>query len=115
VGELRHHPRVPLDAALEFLTKGSTDRLAGRCRDISLGGMFIQTPTPPAFGTDLVVYLALPGRAGPLALPCVVRWTRAKLGVGVQFGLLGARETHTITQLTRAAGGVPPRGRVVSS
>jgi hypothetical protein len=30
-----------------------------------------------------------------------VRWTRSD-GMGVQFGLIGARETHAITELTRA-------------
>jgi hypothetical protein len=43
----------------------------------------------------------LPSQRAPFALPGVVRWNRDG-GMGVQFGLIGARETHAITELTRA-------------
>ena len=39
-------------------------------------------------------------RGGLDQIPGVVRWTRPD-GMGVQFGLLGARETHAITELTK--------------
>jgi type IV pilus assembly protein PilZ len=39
-----------------------------------------------------------------MALPAVVRWT-SKDGMGVQFGLLGARETHEITEFVKATEG----------
>jgi len=116
VVELRRHPRAPVDAAVEFVAKASSERLAGRCRDVSLGGMFIQTPAPLAFGTELLVYLTWPGQKAPVALPAVVRWTRPGQGMGVQFGLIGARETHALTELTRTAGGAwQPGRRAVSS
>ena len=35
---------------VEFVAKGSAERIAGRARDISLGGMFIETATPLPFG-----------------------------------------------------------------
>jgi type IV pilus assembly protein PilZ len=100
VQELRRHHRAPLDVTVEFVGKGSVERTAGRARDISLGGMFIETPSPLPFSSELVVHLTLPTQKGPFALPGVVRWTRAD-GMGVQFGLIGARETHAITELTR--------------
>jgi type IV pilus assembly protein PilZ len=65
--------------------------------------MYVLTATPPAFGTEIVVHVTLPPQKAPLALPGVVRWVRAGQGMGVQFGLLGARETHAITELTRGA------------
>jgi hypothetical protein len=37
-----------------------------------------------------------------MRLSGTVRWT-TKSGIGVQFGLLGARETHTITEIVREA------------
>ncbi|MBV9946840.1 MAG: PilZ domain-containing protein [Myxococcales bacterium] len=111
MAELRRHPRAPLDVAVEFTAQGSVERTPGRCRDVSLGGMFIQTAQPLPFGMSLVVHVLFPGQRAAFALPAVVRWTRAKQGMGVQFGLLGARETHAITGLTRSAGG----GRAVSS
>ena len=61
--------------------------------------MFIQSDENPAFGTQMVVTMQLPGQAKPLDLPCVVRWNKPD-GFGVQFGLLGARETHALTKLS---------------
>ncbi len=76
--------------------------MGGVGRDISVGGMFIETETPAPFNTEIVVVTELPGDRAPLSLPAVVRWTKPG-GMGVQFGLLGARETHVITELTRNA------------
>jgi hypothetical protein len=103
VVELRRHQRAPVDVPVEFVAKGSTERTAGHLKDVSVGGMFIVTPTPLPFGADLVVHVTLPGQKSPFALPGVVRWSKNGEGMGVQFGLIGARETHAITELTKEA------------
>jgi type IV pilus assembly protein PilZ len=100
VVELRRHQRCPIDVAVEFVIKGTTERVPGRAKDISLGGMYVETARLPAFGADVIVHATLPAQKAPLAIPAVVRWTRNG-GMGLQFGLLGARETHAITELTR--------------
>ena len=84
-----------------FVRKGGEKRGSGQSADISLGGMYIETTTPEPFGADIVVHLHVPGEPSAYALPGIVRWTDAS-GMGVQFGLLGARETHTITELVAA-------------
>jgi type IV pilus assembly protein PilZ len=99
--ELRRYHRAPLDCPVEFVPKGGQEPVKGRAKDISVGGMFVETEVPLAFGLELVVHLTLPGQKSPFALPAVVRWSRAGEGMGVQFGLLGARETHAITELTK--------------
>jgi type IV pilus assembly protein PilZ len=99
--ELRRYNRAPLDCALEFVPKGGKEPVGGRAKDISLGGMFVETEAPLAFGVELVVHVTLPGQKSAFALPAVVRWSRVGEGMGVQFGLLGARETHAITELTK--------------
>jgi type IV pilus assembly protein PilZ len=99
--ELRRYQRAPLDAELTFTVKGGDSHVAGRSKDISVGGMFVLTASAPAFGAELVIHITLPGQKAPFALPGIVRWS-ARDGVGVQFGLLGARETHAITELTKA-------------
>lgn len=99
--ELRRYNRASLDTSVEFVGKGSTERFPGRAKDISVGGMFIETDKPLPFGSDLVVHVTLPSQKAPFALPGVVRWARNG-GMGVQFGLVGARETHAITELTRS-------------
>jgi type IV pilus assembly protein PilZ len=98
--ELRRYERTPVDIEVEFERKGSSDRRVGRASDISLGGMFVRTPAPPGFSTEIVVYMRVRGQRAPLAIPGVVRWTRGD-GMGIQFGLLGARETHAITELAK--------------
>jgi hypothetical protein len=102
VVELRRYQRAAIDVPVEVGAKGSTERIAGRARDISLGGMFVESSTPFAFGADVTIYITLPGQKSAFALPGVVRWLRGSEGMGVQFGLIGARETHAITELTKA-------------
>jgi PilZ domain len=91
--DLRRFPRVPLGQPIEYSTKGEDlpVRMEGTARDISLGGMFVETDMPCAVGEHLVVYLRLPKAKREMNLPAVVRWS-GKEGMGVQFGLLGAHE-----------------------
>jgi len=84
-----------------FSRKGQDQRISGQATDISLGGMFIETAEPAPFGAEVVVHVRLPGQPSAFDLPAVVRWVRPG-GMGVQFRMLGARETHTITELVRA-------------
>lgn len=99
--ELRRHQRASIDVAVEFVAKGASERKSGHARDVSVGGMFIETTAPLPFSTELVVHATLPGQRAPFVLPAVVRWS-GKDGMGIQFGLIGARETHAITELTKA-------------
>jgi hypothetical protein len=70
-------------------------------KDISVGGMFVQSEdTAPPFGTELTIVGMLPGSKKPVRLPAIVRWAKPN-GFGVQFGLLGAFETHVISELMR--------------
>ncbi len=83
-----------------FSRQGASERHQGQSTDISLGGMYIETKEPEPFGADIVVHVHVPGEPSAFVLPAKVRWTSHD-GMGVQFGLLGARETHTITELVR--------------
>lgn len=100
VADKRVHPRVPIsaDVTCEEKTGGVVH---GRSRDISIGGMFIESEAQPAFGTELVIVLRLPNTKADTRLPGTVRWNGPG-GFGVQFGLLGARETHAISELLKS-------------
>jgi type IV pilus assembly protein PilZ len=51
------------------------------------------------FGANLMVHVQLgASSAGPSALPGIVRWVKDG-AMGVQFGLLGARETYALSEL----------------
>ncbi len=99
--ELRRHHRVPFTESVVIVRKGSETRGNGTSTDISLGGMYIETATPEAFGVEVVIHVHISGEPSAYALPGIVRWTDVA-GMGVQFGLLGAKETYTITELVAA-------------
>ncbi len=106
--EQRKYARAPIDTPLFFFVKGDTNEREGVGKDISIGGMAVETATPAAFGQDVIVQVSLPGSDDILALPGVVRWVRGQV-MGIQFGLLGALETHIITEIARKHGEAPGR------
>lgn len=95
--EKRASPRVQIDIDVACEIK---DRAAvnGRAKDVSLGGMFIESEEALPFNTQVTIVAKLGGH--DLRLTGVVRWSKPG-GFGVQFGLLGARETHVIAQLMK--------------
>ncbi len=94
--EKRAYTRKSMDVDVKCQAESSA-AFTGRSKDISLGGMFIFADHAPEFGDKLTLTLTLPGSPTSLELPAVVRWVdRGSAGFGVQFGLLGARATHTI-------------------
>lgn len=96
--DLRRHARVPVDATtVTVAVKGSKEPIRGVAKDISVGGIFIVVDEPPEFNAEVTVRIILPEQLDELVLPGRVRWTRAD-GMGIQFGLLGAKETHAITE-----------------
>lgn len=74
----------------------------GVARDLSIGGMLVESTFPASFGDEVVVRIPLTDR-GPLNLRGIVRWSREG-AIGIQFGLLGARETYAITQMMALSG-----------
>ncbi len=81
MGEKRRHPRAPLVAQVEH----SGGSFIGFSRDISVGGMFIETMEPLAPGALLKLRFYLDS-AEPIAeAKARVVYTVKKLGTGVQF------------------------------
>jgi type IV pilus assembly protein PilZ len=99
VDDKRSHPRAVLDTTLVCELSDGT-ALQARSKDISIGGMSVITSTVVAFGTELNVRIRLPNSRQEFLLPGIVRWANPD-GFGLQFGLLGARETHAISELLR--------------
>ena len=86
IAERRKHPRRVVSIEVNF---GSEHNFyTGSTRDISLGGLFINTPVDLPVGTELLVRLQLLDQA--FELPCEVVWAlldpdHRHLGVGVRF------------------------------
>ena len=96
--EKRVHPRISV--SLDIVCNGKDASFPGVAKDLSLGGMFIEATTVPDFGTNLNIVCRLPGATRDSNLPAIVRWAKPG-GFGVQFGPLGARETHVIAGLLK--------------
>jgi hypothetical protein len=67
--------------------------------DIGLGGMFIETDDVPPYASFVLVTVGEHAPSAPIRIPAIVRWTTPH-GFGVQFGLLGVRETQALLALT---------------
>ena len=94
--EQRAHARFPARLRAVFEVEGA--RVAALTKDISLGGMFVETAASPAFGATLTVTVDLPLLAEIAPLRCVVRWV-TPAGFGVSFVSLRAAETWAINRL----------------
>ncbi len=100
--EQRRYARFPIECPLFFSVKGTKEPREGIARDIALGGMFVETNEPAAFNEEVIVRVLLPNASEEVTLPGRVRWVRNG-GMGIQFGLLGAVETHLINGIGRAS------------
>src|SRR4051812_25384550 len=83
--ELRQHIRHSIEAAVD-LADSDHNFYAGTARNLSLGGLYVSTPTPMAVGTRVTVRLSLPDRR--LTAAAEVVWTaEAAPGSGGDSGM----------------------------
>jgi len=99
---VREHQRVEAEVQADCTSGGQTFR--GVATDVSLGGAFIETEQRPQFGSEIRLDLHVGGKLGTLSCSGKVRWSNER-GFGMQFGLLGARDTHALVQLVGALKG----------
>src|SRR3954471_13662421 len=90
----RKSPRTRIDLLIQIEIEGRV--LPALAVNVGLGGMFIEGQ-PLEYGQFIDIIAELPGLAGPVKIPAVVRWAKDR-GVGVQFLQLGARVTHALSQ-----------------
>ena len=95
----RVHPRVVVNTPVSCEVKNGA-AFAGLAKDISIGGTFVETTEVVPFGTEVIIVARFAGTKADLRLPGTVRWAKPD-GFGVQFGALGARDTHAISQLLK--------------
>jgi uncharacterized protein (TIGR02266 family) len=83
--EKRQHNRVTLSAVVDL---SSDDNFyAGDARDISLGGLYVESTSALPIGTEVTAILRLPSKV--LSLRAEVMWSVAKgaktIGMGLRF------------------------------
>jgi PilZ domain len=117
MSELRRDERTLLDYPVELTREGDRVRYFGRASNISPGGMFVSTNAAFAFAfkSPVIVHMTVPGYDEPIVVPAVVRWT-GRDGIGLQFSLVGARESRALALVARLQGTewAPPSGVMVS-
>lgn len=69
----------------------------GATKDISLSGTFIISNIFPKIGSEIYISIKTP-ELDLHKMKCWVRWVN-KLGFGVQFAEMGAKQTHCINEL----------------
>lgn len=113
----REHRRVRLALQVSYRSTGSF--LVSYSVDMSQGGLFIETTRPREVGTELELWLAIPGAQQDVRLKGKVVWIRRETqaghppGMGVKFQQVEADCGQLIDQLVRHFSGL--RGLVVSA
>jgi len=85
---MREHVRVPTHLPCSADRSGNT--VNTWIHTIAAGGAFVELSPPPAVGEEISLELSFPGRAEPIPVRAVVRWSRKSseagpAGAGVQF------------------------------
>ncbi|MBM4375757.1 MAG: PilZ domain-containing protein [Deltaproteobacteria bacterium] len=101
--ERRKHVRKRVSIPAIVCERGGPEKL-GVLLDMSLGGGLLEVEPAPPYGTSLELQFELGGVA--IVTTAVVRWSKPR-GVGLQFGVFGARETYAITEALATAAPVP--------
>jgi PilZ domain len=97
--ENRRTVRVAVPKGLWVAWQGEGSRNVSRVRDLSAGGVFIQTPLSVAIGTELEMLFALP--EGETRINGVVRYVDGKNGIGVEFTRMGTADRARVQELLR--------------
>jgi uncharacterized protein (TIGR02266 family) len=89
--EDRQDHRIPIQMLVDYKSEGNY--LFDFCRDMGTGGVFIETATPLASGSDLELTFTIPDSKETLRTTGKVIWTQPKIadrkditpGMGIQF------------------------------
>lgn len=73
------------DSTLKVTYQTATDFVVDYTRNISTGGIFVDSQRAPAIGSRILFKLYPPGQETPIDLPGEVAWSRPGGGFGVRF------------------------------
>jgi hypothetical protein len=97
--ESRRAVRVAVAKGLWVAWQGEGSRNVSRVRDLSTGGVFIQTPLAVGIGTELDMLFALP--EGEARISGIVRFADEHNGIGVEFMSMGTADRARLQELLR--------------
>jgi len=97
--ENRRSARVAVSRGLWVAWQAEGTRHVSRVRDLSAGGVFIQTTVGLAIGQELDLLFALP--EGETRVAGIVRYADGTNGIGVEFTAMGSGDRLRVDQLLR--------------
>jgi hypothetical protein len=86
---------------VSFAPRGTDDRSAGWIVRLSIVGADVESLAPPAVGSEIDLFAKL--TEDEVVLRGRVQWATGGQ-FGVQFGLLGVRETRAIVETAQSSG-----------
>lgn len=112
----RRHERIPVDLPITWRPLGSNEGLRGQLRDVGRGGAFVLSPATVPEDAQVVLEIAPPGAAVPMAFIGRVAW-KGKTGDENVFGIEwrardaggGRRIKELVRRLTATSHVVTPR------
>jgi hypothetical protein len=93
-------PEIEVPRKASFAADTSSERAAGWIVRLSIVGVEIESLQPPGTGAEVVVWASLVEGEGEVVLRGRVQWATATR-FAVQFGPLGAKDTHAIVRASR--------------
>jgi len=95
----RRTARIAVSQGLWVAWHADGTRHVSRVRDVSAGGLFIQTTITVPIGAELELLFALP--EGETRVVGIVRYADGKSGIGVEFTNMGSGDRLRVDQLLR--------------
>jgi uncharacterized protein (TIGR02266 family) len=99
----RKHQRYPLEIPVDWKATDSEDVFISCTEDLSAGGAFVRTLSPPPVGTPVALVFA-PSSGKVLTISGRVSWTRHEFGsegMGVRFEQATSETTKTLREALR--------------
>jgi PilZ domain len=105
----RRYPRIPTPKGVWVSWQHDGAQSVSRVRDLNVGGLFIDTKTPPPVGASLSLLFSVP--EGEIRSSAIVRNVTPGEGMGVQFMVMSqehaVRLQTLFTRLLRSSNATP--------
>jgi len=99
---VRERKEARYRATLKVTYKTATDFLIDYTRNISTGGLFVESRQSPIVGSKILFKLYPPGFDDPIELTGQVAWRRPDKGFGVRFSRASDSARNRLSKLVRS-------------
>jgi PilZ domain len=105
----RRYPRIATPKGIWVSWQHDASQNVSRVRDLNIGGLFIETKTPPPVGASITLLFSVP--EGEIRSSALVRNVTPGEGMGVQFVAMSQEDAVRLqtlfTRLLRSSNATP--------